>query len=175
MLFWWCECVEKRWGAFLIVENLMCSETEPSGLVWEPRFREVDFTTYSEGAEILWGTWFWHLRCACQVWTIFNKGGKICHVRAFFGHFRRKKMQNIIAGRNRLKFCVGGLHVVGRHHKKIEIIPILWRCSRFTKWRAWEKGSGVQHGFIGPSARWCNKFCMMVYDVSKSFTSMLEL
>src|ERR1043165_4001938 len=51
----------------------------------------------------------------------------------FLGFLDGKKCRKCIDGRNRLKFCVGGLHVVGRHHKKFEIIPNLSICSRFTK------------------------------------------
>ena len=38
------ETLQKSWDDFMMVENWRCSETDPSGLVWHPGFRHVDFS-----------------------------------------------------------------------------------------------------------------------------------
>ena len=148
----------------MIVEKWRCSDTEPSGLVWDPLFRQVDFSTNSEWSQILVVTWWCHLRASCQVWTIFNKGDKICRVRAFFEHFRQKKFRKCKIHRKWFKFGMCGWYGVGKQCKKIEIILSLWRWTCFTKWTAWEKGSGVEYGMIGASVRWCTHWSSGVHD-----------
>ena len=152
---------KKLWGDFMIVEKWRCSEMEPSGLVWDPLFRQVNFSTNSKWSQILVATWCFHVRAACQVWTIFCKGGKICHVQAFLdGKISRKCKIH----RNWYKFGMCGWYGLGKPCKKVGIILSLWRCSCFTKWTAWEKGSGVECGMIVASVRRCTHWSSGVHD-----------